>query len=250
MPSPPRSQKKPKAQLFREKAQAFWAWWRSPKRIWHRRVAALFAAIMALPFVMTIFFAGLNPPFTAVGFWSALGGASPKRVWVDYEQISPELVKAVVTSEDSRFCEHAGVDWGAVGDAMGEDGQAVRGASTLTMQVAKNLYLWPSRSYIRKAIEVPLAYWIDLIWSKQRIIEVYLNIVEWGPNVFGAEVAAQHHFKKSAKNISFYQAALLAASLPNPHIRIASKPGPRTKRVSAIIRARMSIIGPYLNCLK
>lgn len=250
MSSPSRSHTKSKAQYVREKACVFWTWWRAPARKWHRRITAVIGALMALPFVLTILFAGLNPPFTAVGFWSSVGGGKPTRIWVDYEDISPQLVKAVVTSEDSRFCDHAGVDWGAVGDAIGEEGASVRGASTLTMQVAKNLYLWPSRSYVRKAIEVPLAYWIDLVWSKKRIIEVYLNIVEWGPNVFGAELAAQHHFKKSAKNVNFYQAALLAASLPNPHIRIAGKPGPRTKRVSAIIRARMSIIGPYLNCLK
>ena len=119
------------------------------------------------------------------------------------DEISPHLPRAVITSEDARFCEHRGVDWtefqGVIEDAL-EAGEApLRGASTIPMQTAKNLFLWDGRFAIRKVLELPVALWMDLVWSKRRMIEIYLNIVEWAPGVYGAEAAARHHFKKSAR---------------------------------------------------
>jgi monofunctional glycosyltransferase len=169
---------------------------------------------------------------------------------VDYEpvpltSISSYLLRAVVTSEDARFCRHSGVDWGALAEAM----QDSRGGSTITMQTAKNLFLWPSRSYIRKAIEIPVALMIDFAWPKRRILEVYLNIAEWGPGVFGAEAAAQYHFGKPASRLTQHEAALLAASLPNPIAREAGDPGRITALLASRLRARMANSDAYVGCL-
>ena len=166
---------------------------------------------------------------------------------VDYEpvpitSISSYLQRAVVTSEDARFCRHSGVDWGALAEAM----QDSRGGSTITMQTAKNLFLWPSRSYIRKAIEIPVALVIDFAWPKRRILEVYLNIAEWGPGIFGAEMAAQYHFNKSASRLTQHEATLLAASLPNPIAREAGDPGRITELLASRLRGRMANSDVYV----
>jgi monofunctional glycosyltransferase len=146
--------------------------------------------------------------------------------WRPLEAISPHLAHAVATAEDARFCEHRGIDWETLNKLMDEPGGPSRGGSTIAMQTAKNLFLWPSRSYVRKAAELPLAAWIDFVWPKPRVIEVYLNIAEWGPGIFGAEAAAQRHFGKPAADLTRNEAALLAAALPNPHERNAGNPGP------------------------
>ena len=125
----------------------------------------------------------------------------------------------------------------------------MRGASTISMQTAKNMFLWDGRFAIRKVIELPLALYMDLVWSKRRMIEIYLNIVEWAPGVYGAEAAARHHFKKSAKNLTRREAALLAAVLPNPIKRQAGKPSKRVKSIANRILVRMAGMGPYLTCL-
>ncbi|HMT15462.1 MAG TPA: monofunctional biosynthetic peptidoglycan transglycosylase, partial [Aestuariivirga sp.] len=147
------------------------------------------------------------------------------------KEMSPWLPRAVITSEDQRFCYHNGVDWvelqGVVEDAFDDDEAPVRGASTISMQTAKNLFLWDGRFFIRKILEMPVAFWMDTVWTKRRMIEVYLNIVEWAPGVYGAEAAAQHHFHKPARNLTRREAALLAAVLPNPIKRKAGKPSRR-----------------------
>jgi monofunctional biosynthetic peptidoglycan transglycosylase len=154
-------------------------------------------------------------------------------------------------SEDARYCQHGGVDWEAVREVIedAEDGTPSRGASTITMQTAKNLFLWPSRSYIRKGLEVPLALWLDLVLSKRRVLEIYLNIAEWGPGVFGAEAAAQASFGKPAAALSAREAALLATALPNPVRRNASRPSRGHARLAAINVVRAAEAGPYLVCL-
>ena len=134
-------------------------------------------------------------------------------------RISPALPLAVIVAEDGRFCSHHGVDFTEIRDALADadDLDDLRGGSTITQQVAKNLFLWPGRSFVRKALEFPLALWIDLVLSKRRILEIYLNIAEWGPNgEFGAEAGSRRAFGKPARDLSRYQAALLAAVLPNP----------------------------------
>jgi monofunctional biosynthetic peptidoglycan transglycosylase len=165
---------------------------------------------------------------------------------VPLTRVSPNLVQAVILSEDGAFCRHSGVDWLAMEEAIEE----ARGGSTITMQVVKNLFLWSSRSYIRKAIEIPLALLMEVLWPKQRIMEVYLNIAEWGDGVFGAEAAAQHHFRKPAAQLSPQEAALLAVSLPNPIERQAGDPGAQTRRLASNLQARMRAVRTGTNCVR
>jgi monofunctional biosynthetic peptidoglycan transglycosylase len=175
-----------------------------------------------------------------------------ERMAVELEAVSPHLPLAVLTSEDQRFCQHNGVDWDAlreVVEAADEDGP-VRGASTLPMQAAKNLFLWPSRSYLRKGLELPLALYIDLVWTKRRMMENYLNIAEWGDGVFGAEAAAQRYFKKPAKALTRREAALLATALPNPFRRNPGRPSARHRALADRLMARMEGAAPFSDCLR
>lgn len=144
------------------------------------------------------------------------------RDWVPMEQIAPELARAVVAAEDANFCLHWGFDMTAIRDAIA-DGSA-RGGSTISQQTVKNAFLWHGRSWIRKALEAAITPVMELIWSKSRVLEVYLNVAEFAPGVFGAEAAAQHHFGVSAHDLTARQASLLAAVLPNPQGRDASSP--------------------------
>lgn len=140
-------------------------------------------------------------------------------VWVDYSRVSPNLKRAVVTSEDGRFTQHGGVDWQALEKAFDNNQQRphhIHGGSTITQQLAKNLFLSAQRSYIRKFQELIITYMIEAVWDKKRILEVYLNVVEWGDGVFGAESASRHYFGVSAAALSPDQAARLAAMIPNP----------------------------------
>src|SRR5262245_35468419 len=200
---------------------------REPKRLetWLKRALMAFGILVLIPYVVAIFYRVVPPPVSATMLWNALSGDSINYFWRPLDQISPRLVRAVVTSEDARVCLHHGVDWDVLSDLFEEvtsgDGASVRGGSTITMQVAKNLFLWPWRSSLRKGLEIPLAYWIDFVWGKRRVVEVYLNVAEWGPGIYGAEAAAQHHFRKSARDLSTREAALLAAALPNPIVRRA-----------------------------
>lgn len=172
------------------------------------------------------------------------------RRWVPLEQISPRLVAAVIVSEDARFCRHGGVDWGALESVLDEEGGPSRGASTIPMQTAKNLFLWPSRSYVRKGLEIPLAMTLDLVWPKKRVIEVYLNIAEWGEGTFGAEAAARRYFKKSAAALTARESALLAAALPNPMARNPRRPPRRHALLARIVQKRAKNAGPWLGCVK
>ena len=130
-------------------------------------------------------------------------------------------------------------------ERIGED---VRGASTISMQVSKNLFLWADRSYLRKAAEIPMTLMMEQVWTKARIMEVYLNIVEWGPGIFGAEAAARHHFKKPASRLSEREAVLLAVALPNPITRVASRPSPRLVQVANIVERRSRSLGTRADC--
>jgi monofunctional biosynthetic peptidoglycan transglycosylase len=163
------------------------------------------------------------------------------RDYVPLGRISAELRAAIIVSEDARFCKHSGVDWGALREVVDEadaDGPS-RGASTITMQTVKNLFLWPSRSFIRKGLEIPLALILDLAWPKRRVFEVYLNIAEWGDGVFGAEAAARLYFHKSAAALDASEAALLATALPNPLKRNPAHPGRGHAALAQRIVARM-----------
>lgn len=171
-----------------------------------------------------------------------------EREWVPLEAISPNLVRAVITAEDQRFCGHDGVDWVELNAVLEDEDGPSRGASTLTMQTAKNVFLWPGRSYVRKALEIPLALAIELAWPKQRIIEVYLNVAEWGEGVFGAEAAAQRYFGKPASRLTAAEAARLAGALPNPILRNPARPTRGLQAASARIQRRLGQLGPLGDC--
>lgn len=173
------------------------------------------------------------------------------RRWVSLDDISPHLVRSVMMSEDGQFCRHGGVDWGEMKAVMEEalQGETTRGASTIPMQTVKNLFLWNGRSFIRKGLELPLAIAADFVWSKPRMMEIYLNIAEWGPGIYGAEAAAQHHFGVSAADLSRRQAALLAVALPNPSTRIAGKPGRGMQRLAGVVERRARNSGDYITCI-
>lgn len=167
------------------------------------------------------------PPVSTVMLGSLLAGEGMRRDWVPIDWISPNLVLAVLASEDGRFCDHAGIDWVQMDKAVAQSkrtGRPPRGASTITAQTAKNLFLWRARSWLRKALETSLTLWLDFVLPKRRILEIYLNIAEWGPGIFGAEAAAQYHFHKSAARLTTREAALLATSLPSPLRRLPEKP--------------------------
>ena len=199
-----------------------------PPRILRRalRLAAFgLIAFAGAVLVLIILYRWVDPPASTLMLGQRLAGTPIVQRWVPLTRISPNLPLAVILSEDARFCRHAGVDWGELREAIESTGDGVaRGGSTISMQVVKNLFLWPSKSYLRKAIEIPLAYLIEVAWPKQRILEIYLNIAEWGPGVFGAEAAARYHFRKPAALLGPREAALLAVSLPNPFERDAGAP--------------------------
>jgi len=172
-----------------------------------------------------------------------------KHDWVSLDRISPKLQLAVVCSEDQNYLKHYGFDFGAIEKAMkaNEAGKKLRGASTISQQTAKNVFLWPRRSYIRKAFEVYFTLLIELFWSKERIMEVYLNSIEMGNGVYGAEAAAQHWFKKTAAKLSKDESAAITAVLPNPRKFVANPPGPYIMKRKAWIKQQMSFWGNQLD---
>ncbi len=224
-------------------------------RLRHRRLARIALAgvliVLLIPALAIPLYAIIRPPASTLMMKKMLNGETIRRTWVPLAHISRHVKDAVILSEDGRFCHHSGIDWREVENSLDRYRQSghMRGASTLTMQTVKNLYLWPSRSVVRKAIEVPLAYYADLVWSKKRTLELYLNSVEWGPGIFGIEVAAQHYFNKSAARLGHREAALLAAVLPNPVHYSVNRPSRRTRYVANIIRRRMARDRVHTRCI-
>lgn len=203
-----------------------------------RMLLTLAASVM----VLTLCFAVI-PPVSFVMLQSALRGDGMQRKWVPISSISPNMLRAVVASEDARFCTHHGIDWSAAQAAYKRNeraGRVTHGASTITMQTAKNLFLWNGRSWLRKALEAPIALWIDLTLSKRRILEIYLNTAQWGEGVFGIEEAAQRAFGKPASRLSPYESALLAAALPAPTERSAARPTTSQRNLASTIAARLN----------
>ena len=207
-----------------------------------RILLLILLAALLVPYLLTPLYRVGHPVSTLMA-WRWLKGAPVTREWIDLSAMSPSLPRAVVAAEDARFCIHRGIDWDALREVVddAEDGEVPRGGSTITQQVAKNLFLWQGRSFIRKGLEMPLALWIDLVLPKRRILEIYLNIAEFGPSgQFGVEAAAMYAFGHSAANLSPREAALLAAILPNPVKRSARNPGPGVRRLSGtyVVRAQ------------
>jgi len=223
-------------------------------------VARIFRFFISVIVVLSLIVIGLSvlyrfvpPSYSALMLWRMAGGSQTDYQWRPLSRISDNLAYAVIASEDARFCQHNGVDWRAV-ESVWEDFQNTtsrrpRGASTIPMQVSRNLFLWPSRNYLRKALEVPIAYFTDAIWRKRRMIEIYLNIIEWGPGIYGAEAASRHYFRRSAANLTQAQAALLAAALPNPLARNPARPSRKLRRLANTIHRRLRTIQTRAACI-
>ncbi len=220
---------------------------------WLRRLfVVLLVVFVVAPLTLILLYRFVPPPVTPLMLIRLVEGHGLSRDWVPWEEISPQLRQAVVASEDNFFCEHSGFDWQSLQAAAEAyaSGERAGGGSTISQQTAKNLFLWPSRSILRKALELPLTGAIEIIWPKRRILEVYLNVVELGPGIYGAEAAAQHYFKRAAADLSAAQAARLAAVLPNPLEWSPQPPGSYVQRRARVIQTRIRQLGPLLDCVR
>jgi monofunctional biosynthetic peptidoglycan transglycosylase len=217
-------------------------------RIWRRFLLSLLAAAVLVPLSLVLFYRVVPVPATPLMLLRLVEGHGIAHDWVTYDAIAPAMIRSVIAAEDGKFCLHNGFDWDAINDALeaAEDGQRLRGGSTISQQTAKNVFLWPGRSWIRKGLEAGFTVVIEALWPKRRILEVYLNSVEFGPGVYGVEAAARFHFGKSAAQLSAREAALLAAVLPNPIRFSASKPSGYVSRYAGRIQGRAGDIGPAL----
>ncbi len=228
----------------------------SKPRSWIRRaVRWIFAVVIAwvvlIAALIALYRAPAGHPVSTLMLRDLVLLRGYDRQWVNFEDISPALVQSVMMSEDGQFCAHGGVDWEALDSVIDDalEGERTRGASTIAMQTVKNLYLWPSRSYIRKLLEVPLAMSVDAVWSKRRTMEIYLNIAQWGPDIYGIGAASERYFGVSAAKLSRRQAAYLAVALPNPIERNPSKPSRGMSRLAGIVEKRAAQSGAYIKCL-
>jgi monofunctional biosynthetic peptidoglycan transglycosylase len=201
-------------------------------------VSTALAALVAGVLLLILAYRWIDPPTSTLMLGQRLTGTKIEQTWVPLDRISVNLMHAVILSEDGGFCRHRGVDWAALSLAIEDD----RGGSTITMQVVKNLFLWPGRSYVRKALEIMLAYLVEAVWPKQRVLEIYLNIAEWGPGIFGAEAAARQHFGKPASRLTAQEAALLAVALPSPLERESGYPGTQQRRLASNLLTRMRAV--------
>lgn len=209
-----------------------------------RWIAVLLGVLLLAPAALIALYGVVAPPVTPLMLIRAAEGETTRQEWVRLEQIAPALGRAVIAAEDQKFCRHWGFDRQALAEAWQDwrAGRHARGASTITMQTAKNVLLWPGRSLVRKAAEAYLTLWVELLWSKARILEVYLNVAEWGPGIYGAEAAARQFFAKPASALTADEAARLAAVLPHPRRFSAGNPSAYTLERAAIIRLKMGAI--------
>jgi monofunctional biosynthetic peptidoglycan transglycosylase len=224
---------------------------RHPIRRFIRVVVFGVVVLLLLPFGLAVLYAVVAPVSTLM-LWRYATGQRVERVWVPLDQMAPALVRAVIVAEDARYCRHHGVDFRGVAEAIEEADSLrdARGGSSITQQTAKNLFLWPSHSFVRKALEFPLALWLDLVLGKRRVLEIYLNSAQWGPaGEFGAEAGARRAFGKSVADLEPHEAALLAATLPNPRRRDAGRPGPGLRRLAGIYQARAAAAGGITACV-
>ncbi len=211
----------------------------------------LLAAVLALAlaFAGALAYDTAAPPMSMLMLGRTLPGRDYRREYVRLADVSPVLLATVLASEDARFCRNDGVDWDSLREVLSDSDGPSRGASTITMQVAKNLFLWPGRSSLRKGVEIAMALALGRVWSKARTLEAYLNVAEWGDGVFGIEAAAQETFGKPASALSAREAALLATSLPNPKERDAGDPEPFQRRLAAHLVRRAKGMPEWLDCL-
>jgi monofunctional biosynthetic peptidoglycan transglycosylase len=228
--------------------------WRSPR---FRRLivgcAIVLLALLIAPYVIAPFYRVIDPVSTTM-LWRWAMDARVQRIFVPLNRISPALPITVIMAEDGTFCRNRGIDLAAIREVLrqsDDDVEDSRGASTITQQVAKNLFLWPSHSIVRKVLEVPLALWLNVVLPKRRIMEIYLNIAEWGPNgEFGAEAGSRYAFGIPARDLNPIQAAELTAILPNPSARSARHPGAVVLRLAGLYEQRAATYATRDACLR
>jgi monofunctional biosynthetic peptidoglycan transglycosylase len=227
-----------------------------PARRWLARLAwacvLALALLVLLPYLLAPLYRFVNPVSTLM-LWRWVTGARVERTFVPIDHMAPALPITVIAAEDGRFCSHRGIDWRELNERLDniDDISKAKGVSTITQQTAKNLFLWPGRSFVRKGLEFPLALWIDLVLPKRRVLEIYLNIAEWGPNgQFGAEAGSRYAFNRSSRALSAREAALLAAILPNPRRRSAKQPGPAVRQLAALYEVRGAAQAALAACAK
>ena len=217
-----------------------------------RNLIVLAFAVLLIPYVIAPLYRFVDPVSTPM-LWRWVTGKRVVRIVVPLNRIAPALRLSVIIAEDGTFCRNRGIDLGAIREAMQQSDELgeARGASTITQQTAKNLFLWEGRSFIRKALEFPLALWLNLVLPKRRVLEIYLNIVEWGPNgEFGAEAGARWAFGKSARDLTPAEAAELAAVLPNPVRRSARIPSVLVRRLAALYERRSLEFSGHDACVR
>lgn len=217
-----------------------------------RLLAVAFVVGVLVPLTLTLIYRIVPPPVTPLMVIRLAEGAPLQRTWQPLEAMAASLPAAVIAAEDNRFCQHFGLDFDAIGNAWQDyrDGDRLRGASTITQQTAKNLFLWPGRDWARKGLEAYLALMLETLWPKRRILEVYLNVAEFGSGVYGAEAAARHYFGKPAARLTAGEAALLASILPNPRVRSAAAPSAHVRQKARVIGQRVLQLGPLLDCIR
>jgi monofunctional biosynthetic peptidoglycan transglycosylase len=223
---------------------------RSPLRLLALGVVWAVLALLALFIVLVGLYTAVRPVSTLM-LARTVEGKGYQRIYAPLKTIAPIALASVVASEDASFCDNDGVDWGSLREVLsgaGEHGPS-RGASTITMQTAKNLFLWPGRSTIRKGIEIGMALVMGEAWSKARTLEIYLNIAEWGDGLYGIEAAAQRYFHKSASQLNPHEAALLMTALPNPILRNPARPTPLQRRLAGSLEAKARENSDLLKCL-
>jgi monofunctional biosynthetic peptidoglycan transglycosylase len=213
-------------------------------RIW-RLLKRVFLVLFIGQFVYILLLKWVDPPFTATQLGDWLSGYGLKRDYVNATDISRNAQLAVISSEDQLFADHSGFDWKSIEKAMAYNTRKpgrIHGGSTISQQTAKNVFLWQGRSWIRKAMETYFTFMIEHIWGKKRILEVYLNVIEMGPGVFGIEAASRHYYKKPAKSLTRSEAARIAACLPNPKKFIPQPAGRYVSTRGLVIQRQMSIL--------
>ncbi|MDR6288504.1 MULTISPECIES: monofunctional biosynthetic peptidoglycan transglycosylase [Inquilinus] len=226
-------------------------WW-GRRRWWSKILWGLFALLVLAPLALTIVYRVVPVPATPLMVLRLFEGEGWHRDWVAWDDIAPVMGKAAVAAEDNLFCRHDGFDWVSMRAAWDRYRSGVgrlRGGSTISNQTAKNVFLWDGRTFIRKGFEAYLTVMIEALWPKRRIMEVYLNVVELGPGIYGVEAASQAYFGKSAAQLSAREASLLAAVLPNPRGWSAGKPSRYVAGRAATIQRRIGQLGDLLDCL-
>lgn len=230
---------------------------RAPLQAALRRALVAFAVfvlvVLALPYLIVPLYRFVDPVSMPM-LWRFVTGGRVERSFVPLNRMAPSLPLTVIIAEDGSFCHNRGIDLGAIRDALqqaDDDLEESRGGSTITQQAAKNLFLWQGRSLVRKALEIPLALWINLMLPKRRVLEIYLNIAEWGPNgEFGAEAASFWAFGKSARDLTPRESAELAAILPNPVRRSARLPSLQVRRLAALYERRAAAYPGHAACIR